>query len=440
MLQINPNEVIRISKLINVSLDNIDEKIRFFKSKYTDNPNKLQELNIDEITKLITRIKNSTLFLKDITSEIEEATGESLDKILEANYSLNFFEDKFINHYASKIKNKANNSELDKIELCYSKDDKVNHYTYKQKFLEKAKNRFNNFNPSKFGLTEEELMDNLAEIYDKRGAKEANAIIEALENNCPENYHTYHFNPEKQMNSDKYYDFNKDVIDKYQTNSELINVNGYKFEIAQVLPKDCNKIEALAYNFGKANVINTMRTLPDKYLELCSKGKNNTITLTCGNDMMNNTGNWSGYYKPSTMFGSNCSNVTVDIHGSFTNNSFYTQDTLIHEMGHKFDDMITSKSIIDWILGKTFYTNQNDEWSTYYNKYNNVLTSINEGGYTSYPNVNEFFADSTVAYFKNPEVYKELCPESYELLSNMLDGEYGYSYDDKIVAILSSTS
>jgi Mlc titration factor MtfA (ptsG expression regulator) len=153
---------------------------------------------------------------------------------------------------------------------------------------------------------------------------------------------------------------------------------------------------------------------------------------------MNNNANWSGYYKPTSFLGSNNNNITIDIHGSFTDNIYYTQDTLLHEMGHKFDDLIHEKSIIDWIFGSTSYTRSNSEWTDAYKKYNKVLNSINFGGYNTYPNVNEFFGDVSVAYFKNPQELKALCPEAYELMNKMLDGEYGYSYNDKIVAILNA--
>ena len=108
-------------------------------------------------------------------------------------------------------------------------------------------------------------------------------------------------------------------------------------------------------------------------------------------------------------------------------------------MGHKFDDMIKPKNIIDWLFGKTTYTKSSDDWNKAYKKYGNVLNSINSGGYLSYPNVNEFFGDAAVAYFKNPEIERQLCPEVYNLISTMLDGEYGYSYNDKIVSILSAS-
>ena len=90
----------------------------------------------------------------------------------------------------------------------------------------------------------------------------------------------------------------------------------------------------------------------------------------------------------------------------------------------------------DIASGNTSYTKSSSEWNDAFKKYSNVLNSINSGGYTVYPNVNEFFGDVTVAYFKNPYEVKALCPEVYNLMNNMLDGEYGYSYNDRILAIL----
>lgn len=440
MLQLNPNEILRINKLITSSIDVIEENTLNLKRKYINDPTKLDTLKINELSNLTNRIKNSTLFLSNIITELEEATGESLDKLLSSNHNLSYYESKLISHYAENINNNANKGKLDSIELCYSKDDKLTNYCQKQNFIVYANRYFNNFKPEEFGMDHDTFINQLVEVYDRRGANEAYAVMRALENNQPSNYHDYHFNPTNQINDNSHYDFNKNTINNYQTNSEIVNVNGYDYEIVQVLPKDINKVEEIAYNFGKANVINTMRTLPNKYLELCSKGNTNAITLTCNREAMNNTGNWSGYYKPSTLFSSKTNNITIDIHGSFTDNSFYTQDTLIHEMGHKFDDMSHEKNIIDWIFGNTSYTKSSDSWTEAYNKYGNVLNSINSGGYIEYPNVSEFFGDATVAYFKNPETVKAMCPEVYNLMNKMLDGEYGYSYDERIVAILGSTS
>ena len=436
MLQFNPNEIIKINKQINNSLDTIKNNLLYLKKKYS-NTDKITKLNIENLDKLTDKINNNTDFLTGMINELIEATGESLDKLLNSNHTLSYYDNKLLSYYANKINNE--DDKLDYIDLCYSKDDRVTNYCQKQNFVQYVNTIFDNFNPEEFGLDKETIVNDLVYVYDKRGSAEAYNIIRALINNKPSNYHDYNFNPSKQIYSNKHYDYNSKTIDNYQTNSEVININGYDYEIAQVLPKDCTNTEMLAYNFGKANVINTMRTLPNKYLELCSKGNTNAITLTCSRDAMNNNANWSGYYKPSSILSGNTNMITIDIHGSFIDNEYYTQDTLIHEMGHKFDDMLQSKSIINWLLGNITYTGSNGEWNTLYNKYGNVLSGINLGGYEKYPNVNEFFGDATVAYFKKPIMLKALCPEIYNEISNMLDGEYGYSYYDVITNVLSAS-
>ena len=429
MLQLNPNEVMRIDKLMTNSLDIIKNDIKYLKNKYTNMP----KFDIDNIEKSVGKLSNGTVFLDDIINELIEATGESLDKLLNSKHTLNYYENKLLAHYANKINN---NSKLDTIDLCYSKDDKVTNYCQKQNFIDYANSFFNNFDAEQYGLDKETVINDLIYIYDKRGATEAYAVMNALEKNCPNNYHDYHFNPTDQRNANSYYDYNSKTINNYQTNSEIIDVNGYKFEIAQVLPKDCTKSEFLAYNFGKANIINTLHTLPDKFIKLCSQGNSNVITLTCSRNAMNNNANWSGYYKPSALFSTKTNMITIDIRGSFNDNTFYTQDTLIHELGHKFDDMSYSKNIIDQIFGRITYTDTNSEWSNAYKKYNSIMSAINPSGYNNYPNVNEFFGDAMVAYIKNPLDVKKLCPTVYNLINDMLGGEYGYSYDERIVYVL----
>ena len=436
MLQLNPNEIIRLNKLINNSINTIDENILFFKTKYIDDPNKITELKINEIEKDTDSIKNSTLFLNNIINELVEATGEDIDKLMNANHSLNYFENRLVNYYAENINNNVSKNKLDLIELCYAKDEKINNLCKKHNFIEYLSTYFTKFKPEEYGLDKNTVITELVEIYDKRGASEAYSIMKALENNCPSNFHEYHFNPKSLINNYDYYDFNEKTIINFQSNSEIININGYNYEITQVLPKDCTKIERLAYDFGKANIINTMRTLPDKYLKLCQEGNSNTIILTFNKEAMNNNANWSGYYKPTSFMGTSNNNITIDIHGSFNYNEFYTQDTLIHEMGHKFDDVIHKKNVIDWLFGNTTYSKSSTEWNQAYKKYKDVLNTINIGGYVSYPNVNEFFGDATVAYFKDPDILKSMCPEVYELMNNVLDGEYGYSYNERLLAIL----
>ena len=430
MLQINPSEFLRIGVLLKNSIDIIDENIKYLKN------NKEISSEIIEFNKIITSIKNNTNFLTNIINEFEKATGEDINKLLSHQYNDDFYKDKLLIHYANLICNDEKNAKLNTLELCYENDDELSKYCQRHNFINNYKTYLTGFNYRKFGLTEEEIEKEIIYIYDNRGPNEAYSIMRALINNEPTNYFEYDFKPQKQINSNSFYDYNSKTINNYLTNSEIIEVNGYKYEFAQVLPKDCTNLEYLAYNFAKANTINTMRTLPDKYLELCAKGNSNAIILTSDTNAMNNSGNWSGYYKASSLFRKSTNMIVIDAKGSFNNNEYYTQNTIIHEMGHKFDDMMYSKNIIDKLFGKTNYTETSGEWKNAYTKYRDVLNSINTTGYEQYPNVNEFFGDATVAYFKNPQAVKTLCPEVYNLMNKMLDGEYGYSYNDKINEIL----
>ncbi len=426
MLQLNPNEIIKNNKLIHNSLDIIEENINFLKKK--------------DLLKLVTKIKNDTDFLNKIIDEIEKATGIQSDKLLKANYKNDFYEDKLLSYYAKMIceNNEKNKKEINILQICYASDEKLSKYCQRQNFINHYELYLKGFNPNKFGMDKETVLNELIYIYDNRGPSEAYDIMQALAHNCPSNYFDYHFNPKKQTKKNAYYDYNKTNINNYQTNSEIINVNGYEYEFAQVLPKDCTNIELLAYNFCKANVINTMRTLPSKYLDLCSQGNSNTIILTSDKAAMNNNSNFSGYYKPSSLFNSNTNMIVIDAHGSFSNNDYYTQDTIIHEMGHKFDDMLYKKSFFDRLFGKTYYTTHNDEWEKAYNKYKNVVNAINSNGYEEFPNINEFFGDTMIAYFKTPNDLKNICPEVYNLVNEMLDNEYGYSYEENIVKVLNN--
>ena len=425
MLQFSPSEFLRLSKLMKNSLDIVDENIRML--------NNGTSTEFNELNKQITNIRNNTQFLTDIIKELEQATGENLDKLLSTNHNDNFYKDKILSLYANKI---SNNKSTSILELCYEKDEELSNYCKRQNFINNYKTYINGFDYEKHGFTKEQVEKELIYIYDKRGPNEAYSVMRALVNNEPKNYSEYNFNPKKQINSDSYYDYNSKTIDNYMTNSEMIDINGYTYEFAQVLPKDCTNVEYLAYNFAKANTINTMRTLPNKYLELCTKGNSNAIVLTSNTEAMNNNGNWSGYYKASSLFRKSTNMIVIDANGSFNNNEYYTQNTIIHEMAHKFDDMMYSKNIIDKLFGKTNYTETTSEWQSAYKKYKDVLNSINTNGYEDYPNVNEFFGDATVAYFKDPQATKALCPEVYNLINKMLDGEYGYSYSDKINEVL----
>ena len=438
MLQINPSEIIRLKKLFDNSLDVINDNILFLQNEYI-NQNSEKLTQVEEIKKLVDILYEKTNFINKIINELENITGEEVNKLINKKYSMSFYEEKIANYYAKAICNNFNTNELDILALCYSKDDQLDNYCNRENFTKYFHGFLNNFDFNKYGLSKEEVEKELLYIFNKRGATEAHAVMRALVNNIPDNYLEYNFNPTKQIKSNKYYDYNSDIIDRYQTNSEIININGYDYEICQVLPKDCTNIEKVVYNYAKANTINTIRALPNNFIKTCAGGNSNAIILTCDKLAMNNEGNWSGYYKSSTFFGNDNNMIVLDAHGSLNNNEYYTQDTIIHEMGHKYDEMIYNKSIIDRLFGRKNYTSNSDEWNNAFKKYKNVVNSINTNGYETFPNVNEFYGDVMVAYFKSPDAMKTLCPEVYDLTNKMLEGEEGYTYQQKMVTILSRT-
>ena len=435
MLKINPDAVLRYSKLISEKIDEMEGNIQ--KSISINNSISNKKYNLNSINKRFNLIKDGVHSVDKIVQEIEEITDLTREELLSGHFENDYYEDKMLKYYAKKmctnnVKNtKAYFEELGKYYDTSNDNGKFSSYYQRQNFINNYRSLLKDFNPKTYGLTDEKLEKDIIYIYDTRGSSEAYGVVNALANNAPKNYLDYHFNTTEQLRENRYYDYNGS-IKNYQTNSELIKVNGYEYEIAQVLPKDCTETEKLAYNFCKANVVNTMRTLPDNYLKNGVLGNSNSIVLTSNVEVMNNGGKWGGYYKESSFFSKSNNMIVIDAHGSFIDNEYYTQDVLIHEMGHKFDDMMNPKNFFDYLLGRNYYTDNSKEWKDVYNKYQNVLCGINNNGYANYPNVNEFFGDVSVAYFKNPNTLKKLCPEAYDLFSSMLGGEYGYSYNVKI--------
>ena len=435
MLQLNPSEIIKLKKQLDNSLDIINENVSYINKKYMI-PDTLEYYQLNEIDKMVKKISEDSDFINKIIKELENITGENINNLINNNYSMSYYENEIVNYYAKAICNNTHSNELEILELCYSRDDQLDNYCNRENFIKYYKDFLKDFDFKKYGLTKEKVEEELLYIFNKRGATEAHAVMRSLVNNAPENYFEYHFNPGKQIKANKYYDYNSDTIGRYQTNSEIININGYEYEICQVLPKDCTETERLVYNFAKANTINTMRALPDKYLKLGTSGNSNAIILTCDKLAMKNEGNWSGYYKSSSLFSSDNNMIVINTYGSLFDNEYYTQDTIIHEMGHKFDEMIYERNIIDKLFGRKNYTNNSSDWEKAYQKYKQVLNGINDNGYEDFPNVNEFFGDAMVAYFKDPNALKVMCPEVYELTNKMIETENGYNYSANRTAIL----
>lgn len=446
MLKINPYEIICYSRLIDNSLNNALENMNSVQSIYSQInslPEKYKTLNINIIQELIDRIQQNNQKLTKIVNELEEITGLSRKQLSKIN-NIAFYEDKILEYYTEKLYDK-NISQSDHQKLynqlnfyydTSNNEGKLNQFYQRYLFKKSIPTLLSKFDYQRFNLKEENVINDIMYIYDNRGSNTAYNTIKALVNNCPKNYDNYHFSPIRQPKSNDSYDYNHKTINQYETNSEIININGYNYEFNQVLPKDCTNVERLVYDFSKANIINTMRTLPDTYLKLCSMGNSNSIILTTSKDAMNNQGNWGGYYKTSNYFSNNNNMVVIDINRGLEYNDYYTQDILIHELSHKFDDMLKNESIINSLLGNEYYSTTSDNWKEMFQKHQNIIKKLTNYEYKDFPNINEFFGDTAVAYFKKPQELKNQCPDIYDLFSKTLGTEYGYSYNDKIQEIL----
>ena len=190
MLQINPNEIIKLKKLLDNSLDIISENIIFLKKEYLT-PNSLDYYQIDEINKLVQSLYQDSDFINKIIKELETITGESINKLLSNNYSMSYYENEILNYYAKAICENYSSTELEILDLCYSKDDQLANYCNRESFIKYYKSYLNGIDFTKYNLTREQVEKELLYIYNKRGATEAHAVMRSLINNAPENYFEY---------------------------------------------------------------------------------------------------------------------------------------------------------------------------------------------------------------------------------------------------------
>ncbi len=454
MLKIDVNSLLINNKNILVDSESIRELITTLESQYSSLYSKVKEkvsINTSTLSNMVsTELDSKITFLTDLVNEVEQAMDETMDQLIVHNYSQEEYEDKIITYYCDQFFNFNNVPELKdesmnhmkKMENFYnfwpeerSMDTKAASYYEIRKFQER-------FDYDRFGLDKDKVKKQLLYIYDERGYDVMKTVMYALLNNCPDNYEDYDFHPGRQIETNGHYDYNADTIRNYKTNSEIININGVDFDFAQVLPKDCTDVELLAYNFCKANVINTMRTFPKKYLEAAAE-KNRVVVLTCAKDAMDyNKDSWAGYYTPHNWTKPEDGDVVINAFLSFRSNTYYTRDAVIHEFGHKLDDILDGHGKWDTRLNGWQMTDNSKEWGEYYEKYKGVLPDIVDGSYTEQgfeeagsPKA-EFFAEAMVAYFLEPDELEKLCPEVYEAITNLLGedccGAYSNGIDDVI--------
>ena len=271
-----------------------------------------------------------------------------------------------------------------------------------------------NLDYNTIGLSKEKIMDEL--IYIDDNDRDAEVVLYALCNNRPNNYSNFNFNPSSMMHDAAYYNFDTESLKNLRVQSEMINVKGYDVEFAQVLPSDCTKTEELVYNYAKANSINTLNKLPNNFLS-CIENDNNVIILTANCDSQLYKGDdWGGYYRHDTNEDSP-GVIVIDAHGSL-NSKYYTEDTIIHEMAHKFDDSLNKSDVANGL-----YTSNEAyiRWKSYKEKYSGILPGLVPYGYdydelAADEKTSEFFAESVVAYFLAPEDLRKACPMVYKEL------------------------
>ena len=219
-------------------------------------------------------------------------------------------------------------------------------------------------------------------------------------------------------------------ITNYKILTEKVNIGGFTFEFLQVVSKTITEAKLKVNNTVKSKIIKTMSYLPKKYLEYNNRRINAFIVANSGAESAIGTGKsgWAGYY--------------IEDAGSLAilavNEKFYTEDAVIHEMGHKFDNVLAiDKGIAgsiytedgmtcEWSISEA-YSSHSSKWESWLSKYDGNFI-VKYGGDGLHYNPNEFFANSFVAYFTMPDTLKKKYPEIYKELSSYLGGDYGHYY------------
>lgn len=385
-----------------------------------------QYCNISDFESIYYEFDFQIQIWRNLLVEIETALGEPIEKIMKADYKEEYIEKKLFDYYVSLTNDSNDDNNYKKYllnEICdfgledNNYDTRVKAALIKSRMPDDMLNAIisstKNFDYKKIGYSNiEDVVDELVILCDKRGvSSNFSDLLEKISNKDT----NYVFNPIETTKDTSYYSLLPSAYIPYNINSEIININGYDFDFAQVLPTDCTKLERIIYDYCKYEVINTMKTLPDNYLKVASSGDSNAIVLTSSIKYTNNFNElWGGYYTPS---GKDANTIVILTPLYGVSSEYYTEDVVIHEMGHKFDDYSYASD------EHYYYTEASNEWNKYYERYKEVLPPIVEGGYDPIPDTQEFFAETASAYFKNPDELKELCPEVYDDFHKMLGYE-----------------
>ena len=430
-IKLNPIEVINAKRVMSSSCESIKSIVKGIQNQHNGLYPKVKSRvpGIDgSVLSNLGPFEGHVNYLVNIVHELEEATGFTEDQLLSGNYDETFYEKKIYAYLMDKYYDPATRSLLPGSEYisCFvsinSNDEMYKKYEEAKIFMTQEREFFSKFDFERFNIDEYDMALDLIYLRDHREKYYLENIMDGLLNNCPSNFEDYNFNPGNQIHSDAYYNYDSSVIDNYITNSEIFEIYGHDYEIAQVFPGDCTMAEYLVYDFNKANVLNTLKSLPKDLLfpkgDSAHEGVNNVIVLTCDNNATLDKGDYGGVYKHLTYdanaqipecFGT----IVINSNGSFMGSSYYySRYALIHELSHKFKDC----------------TNQPD----YDEIKNNEKIILSLGlGYTeetikkSDMPLEELFAEAMAVYFEKPNELKKACPELYNLLTELLGADYG---------------
>ncbi len=198
---------------------------------------------------------------------------------------------------------------------------------------------------NRFGVNKGQMTDDLYLILTQIGTDYFNRVVNGLAN-MPKNYDKFVFETTKFEGNYSDYDINEKYLEYSDINTEKIPIHGKKIEFVQILPKGCTATEKLMFYFTKANVINTITSLPDSFANVVLN-KNNPIVLTYNpltqiHYEFNKNGNYIRDYNSKEI-----APFVFDVGLSFTENEKITNYDVIYTMARKFAEVKDCVNITD---------------------------------------------------------------------------------------------
>ena len=193
---------------------------------------------------------------------------------------------------------------------------------------------------NRFCVNKGQMTDDLYLILTQIGTDYFNRVVNGLAN-MPKNYDKLVFETTKFEGNYSDYDINEKYLEYSDINTEKIPIHGKKIEFVQVLPKGCTATEELVYNFAKANVINTITSLPDSFANVVLNN-NNPIVLTYNPLTQIHSDFSNGYYIQNNNSDSSNKNsvpFVFNVQQSLTKNETLTNYDVIYTMAKKFAEV-----------------------------------------------------------------------------------------------------